>query len=806
MLEKIIDHILAYRRMHILWMALVTLFFAACATGLTLGGKVIFKGIKVDNSMEVWFADESTAWQGYKAFQAQFGNDEFVVIAFEREDIFTREALQKIDDLTRELEKNPNVSEVISLTNIEKIRGDEGMISFSALIPRVPSDPAELKALKTSVLKNPLYRGNVISSDGRTAGIIVRVQEQPDGVNYHRELTDQLYALFKKQSEGGEYEFHVSGSVISIGENDRSTTNDAVFLYLLSFVFMILALYLIHRRAIYVIISLAVVTMANIWIHGLIVLVGSTYNALTSILASLVMVIGIADSVHFITSYKNHLKKAPNAPEAARRAFGQVAIPCIFTSLTTAAAFLCLLITNLKVIRQFGLYAAIAMLLALVTNLVLVPAWLSYLKKETSKAARQKQYNPILQWVMHRAAGINQKYIKVNILLAFIVFMISFTGIVRIETNANDLKNYRASHPFRVATEFIEEKLTGLLGLDIVLTGPPDTFKDPEVLKKVEALEQFVASLPSAQKTFSMVDYLKEMHKVIQYGSDSFYRIPETQNQVAQLLFLGEDSSELGDYVDISDYSMARVNGRLSWLDNNELKTVNDRVNQKAKALFAPLGIQAEISGIVPIYLNWCDYVVESQVKGFSLSLLAIFLMFAMLVRSFKLSLIAMIPNVIPIFLTLGIMGWAHIYLDKTTVIFSSLAIGLAVDNTIHFVARLRSLFARYGNYEAAIMETFYTVGVPITITSVVLFCGFIIFLFHSFIPSVYFGVLMAITMGAALIGTLFVLPALVKVLKPLGPEKQRAKGYDYGTEKFSGEPQISLETGQEVCQEDSIL
>ncbi len=771
MLEKLIDHILSRKGMHILWMIVVTTFFAVVTVGLTLDGKVIFQGLKVDNSMEVWFADKSAQWKKYKKFQQQFGNDEFIVIALESDDIFTKEVLQKIDDLTRRLEKIKYVSQVTSLTNVEHIKGDDGMLSFSTLVPQIPSDPSELLALKAIVLKNALYRGNVISSDGRTTGIIIRVQEQSKGINLQRELTDKIYALLNKESEGGLYQFYVSGSVINTGENDRNTSTDSIVLYTLSFAFMILILYLIHRRAIYVIISLTVVTIANIWIHGIIVLAGSTYNALMSILTSLVMVIGIADSVHIIASYKSHLLKLQNSQEAARRAFCQMAVPCIFTSITTAGAFSCLLITNLKVLRLFGLYASIAMILALLTNLFLVPIWLSYLKVDASNMARQKQSNPILKWLMQRTAGINQKYVKINIALAFTIFFVSFTGIVKIETNSNDLLNYREAHPFRVATEFIEDKLTGLLTLDIVITGQADSFKDPKVLKKVEALEKYTGSLTAVQKTFSIVDYLKEMHKMIQDGSENFYQIPDTKNQVAQLLFLGEDSRELSDYVDTSDYSVARINGRMSWLDNNELKSVNDQINQKARALFAPLGIQAEVSGIIPIYLNWCDYLVESQIKGFSLSLLAIFLMFAVLVRSFKLSLIAMIPNVIPVFLTLGVMGWAQIYLDKSTVIYSSLAIGLAVDNTIHFISRLQYLFAKYGKYEVAITETLNSVGVPITITSVVLFCGFIIFLVHSFMPSVYFGILMAITMVAALIATLFVLPALIKVLKPLGPE-----------------------------------
>lgn len=265
---------------------------------------------------------------------------------------------------------------------------------------------------------------------------------------------------------------------------------------------------------------------------------------------------------------------------------------------------------------------------------------------------------------------------------------------------------------------------------------------------------------------------LLEMNKILQDNNPSYYKIPEEKSMIEDLLFLSEGSEELSLYVDTMDYSTARIHGRLNYVDSNTLKAITTKIEAKIEELYHSGPVKAEVSGLIPIYINMIDYLIDSQVKGFSIALLSILIMLALLVRSLKLALLAMIPNIIPVFLTFGIMGWIGINLDLGTVLIASVAIGLAVDDTIHFLARFRYLFDKYRNYERAIDETIKTVGAPITITSVVLFFGFGVAVVSTFKPIVYFGLLSAITMISALIGDLFVLPALIKVFKPFGAEE----------------------------------
>jgi len=407
-----------------------------------------------------------------------------------------------------------------------------------------------------------------------------------------------------------------------------------------------------------------------------------------------------------------------------------------------------------------------------------VSIWLSFLRAAPEKRHRKKRAGWI-ERTLEKVAGLSGKGVKGSIAAAVLVFLVSLTGIFRIEINTNEIQYFRQNHPIRVATEFIERNLTGTIPLEIMLTGKADAFKKPDTLRRVDELERYMGSLDFLQKTFSPVHFLKEINQVVHDGDPAFHRIPESSNLTAQLLLLaeGSGSEEIENYLDLTDFSRARVQGRLNYLGTNEMMEINRKVEQKTEELFGPVDIRAEITGGIPLYLNMVDYLLDSQIRGFSLALITIFVMLSLLVRSLKLGLLAMVPNCIPIFLTFGIMGWAGIYLDLGTVLIASIAIGLAVDDTIHFIARFRLLFQQHGTYDTALRETIRTIGSPITMTSIVLFFGFGIMMVSTFKPIVYFGLLAAITMLSALVADLFILPALIKLFKPFGPEEQEMTG-----------------------------
>ena len=769
MLDRIIVHIQAHQRSYLITLLAITIFLGLCASGISVGGRQIMPGLRVDNSMEVWFRQDDPDWLKYRRFQKHFEGDEFVVIAFEEENIFEPRVLRKIKDLTEKLGELPHVSKVTSLTNVDDFRGGDGVLTISELVEQVPDDPVELERLRDRALRQPLYTGNVISSDGRTTGILVEVEPAPKGNNYQRKLTDLIYDLCERESEKGSYRFQIAGTTILLGLEDKASTDDAVLEFFLALALLIGVLYLTHHRWMLVIIPLTVVTITNIWIHGIIALCGSTYNMVFGVLPAMVMVLGIADAIHYMNEYRLQRDRGADGLSAVRRTFCLVFVPCLFTSVTNSVGFGSMAVSHLRPVSEFGIYAGLAMLLAFVVNMVLISIWLGRLKRIPADI-RPLRVRELLARLVEKTTTLTRRHVRVNIFIAFLVFLVSFTGIRKIEINTHEIKYFRKSHPIRVATEFIERTLTGTIPLEIMLSGPPDAFKEPATLSRIETMQSFLATLPQFQKTFSLVDYLKEINRVVHDEDPAHYRIPETREAVAQLLLLAEENIE--DYADVNDYSVARIHSRFNYVDTRQARRIQEDVNRKLSEIFASSGIEVEVTGSIPMYLNAERYILDSQIRGFSSALLVIFLIISILVRSLKLGLIAMVPNVIPIALTFGLMGWTHIYLDMGTVLIASIAIGLAVDDTIHLLSRFRISFQRRRNYEEALDETFQEVGVPVVITSVVLFFGFAILVVSTFMPVVYFGITAAITMLSAMIAELFVTPALIKLFKPFGPEE----------------------------------
>ena len=772
---KIADNIQRHPVLYSIGVFLLTAIGVFLLFGLTIGDRQYLPGLKIDNSFEVWFRTDDPGKVTYDQLKEYFGGDEFVVVAFQVDDVFVPTVLEKIKKLTNRFSALPDVSEVTSLTNIDDFRSENDTLIIEELFKDIPATQQEMEVKKRRILANPLFTGNIISEDGRTTALIIEASTEPEEENYQRKLSDRIYRICEEEREDGRYDFKVAGSTILVGEEDKASTDDTVVEYSLCFGFVIILLYLSFRRIIFVVAPLGIIVIANIWTHAMLPVFGASYNMVLSIIATLVLVIGIADAIHLVSEYVYQAGQGKNARNAARNAFIIVAVPCFFTSLTTAAGFMSMMVSQLIPVKDFGFFSGIAMLATLVANMVVMMLVLTFIRTKSpaqrvSGLPDKPHPSGIMQKVMDRVARINRRYVTVNIVLAFLVILVSLTGIYRIKVNTNEIEYFPEDHRLPSSIRFIDDHLTGTMSLEVILTGEPDIFLEPEQLRRIDRLQKAIDEYPEVVKTFSVNDYLKEIYKVMYDNDKAYYRIPETVPMVAQFALISDDS--LNDYLYITTYEAARIHGRFLNLDSTRMTEISKDIQKKIDTIFKGDEVRAELTGTMKLYVNAVTYIIQSQIRGFSLALVVIFVLMSLLVRSVKLGLIAMIPNIIPIFLTFGIMGWAGINLDFGTVIVASVAIGLAVDDTIHFISRFKSFYRKVGKYDDAIDLTIRHVGPPIAITSIVLFFGFIVLIVSTFKPIVFFGILAAITMVSAMVADLFVLPALIKVFKPFGKEK----------------------------------
>ena len=767
-LIKISQHILKHWIIYTGLVLLVTIAALVSIAGVTINDRQYLPGLKINNAFQDWFRKDDPGRVVYKEFQDLFGSDDSVVVAIDHGVVFTQATIDTIEILTRELEQLEGVEKVTSLYNIDEIRSEDDTVIVGSMFDQQPT--SDLQAIQRRALANKLYRGNVVDSKGTVSAIWIRSMVDPGRANHQRKLTDDVYGVLQRNLADGQ-DYYVAGTAAVIAAEDKASTEEALLTYLLLSIILILVLYVCFKNLILVFAPLTVVSLAVIWVFGLYPLLGAEFNLLSSVVASMVLMIGVANAIHYVTRYQAQYRLNHDAQKASIQAFASVAKACFFAIVTTAVGFFSMGISKFLPISEFGFYSGIALLLAFVLLMLMLPIATAKLNAHSAIKSTEEKPTVALEALFIKIARFNRKHPFAVLLTALVALAISVMGMAKIEINTNFTEFFLEDHHYRQSVGFIDQNLEGSLGMEILLEGEPGSLKSPQLLTKIEALQSKLESYKEVTKTLSPVDYLKELNKALNENDQRYFVVPNSEQEVVQFAFLGEEV--LTDFLDTLNYSYGRIHVRLLDLDSSEVLRVSNLIKSDIDELLGDSPITVSVTGIMELYSKSADYIVESQVYGLALALILVFGLVAFFVRSVPLALLVMLPNITPIILTFGLMGWFGIRLDFGTVVVASVALGLAVDDTIHFISGFRDYFDQYEDYDIAIEKTLLKVGPPMLITTLVLFCGFSVVMISSYLPLIYFGILAALTVSSALVADMFVLPCLLKLVKPLKPKNK---------------------------------
>lgn len=367
----------------------------------------------------------------------------------------------------------------------------------------------------------------------------------------------------------------------------------------------------------------------------------------------------------------------------------------------------------------------------------------------------------LLDNILEFFAAFSMKHGLSIIIISVLLVLASIVGIFRLKIETNLLEFFKKKSDVYQSTKFVEKNLSGVTFADISLESElTDAFKDPTILRQIESLHDHLKTYDQVDKVTSINDYLKEMHKSFHNEDNAYYRLPESRELVAQYLLLF-DSDDLEDFID-SDYRWARVSVRITEHSSEKLKELIDNIKSYA---IKNLGknLKVKMTGTAVLKSNLIDRILKSQIQSLGMAMIIIFTLIFLVFRSIKMGMISIAPNLLPIVINFGIMGWTGIPLNTATSMISAIAIGIVVDDTIHFLA----FYNQNGDHIHSISRTIFAKGRAIITTSVVLFVGFGILLFSNFVPTIYFGILVASIMVIAILGDLILLPALLSYLKP---------------------------------------
>lgn len=800
-------HALSLRVVARPWLAIAIMF------GLTAAVMPAYRYMTMDFSTEAFLPTHDQVKIDYNNFRDQFGQASFGLVTIETpDDVFTLENLQRLKALQEDIEAEvPHIDEINSLVSVKHTIGSDSGLEVRDLEEFWPKTDAEMPAFKQMVLSNPNYVGNMVSANGRITSLVVKLDNyaggdattddmdallsgfdetaQADGEQSRQRrfmtpdeegaFTQALIAVAEKHETEG-FRIWLNGlpvinyqMAMDMGESMMRDT--ALGLLVLA----ILLFCLFHRTS-GVWMPLLVVFLSLITTIALMPLMGFPLMGSAQILPVFLLAVGIADSMHILAVFYRRYDEGAEKRDAIVYAMTTTALAVLMTSVTTAAGLCSFLIADLKPIQSLGLFGAIGTMLALVYTIVLIPALLMALPVRR-RAVTAEEGGRITRAILHgvdRFVYVLSDFAMRRAKLVFAVMVLllvwSFIGISKIYFKHDPVRWYPADHPTRVGSELIDRELSGTMTLEVVFdSGRENGLYDPRFMQLLERTEQTLlndhaADQQQVKQTVSILGVVKENHKILNEGRDEFYRIPDTREEIAQelLLFENSGSDDLEEFTD-SHFRIARVSAILPYQDMVGMQDYSEWLQKALNQHIADSGLDGvtvHLTGLVMIFAKTLWAMLWGTISSYFQSFILVGALMFLMMGNLRSGMLAFGPNMLPVLFTLGMMGWFGIPMDILTSMIGCIIIGIAVDDTIHFMHHFRNHSTQGHSAEASVRKSLDIAGRAIVFTSVVLVGCFMVHLTDTFVTAQNFGTLLSFAITAALLSNLIIVPALLKL------------------------------------------
>lgn len=800
----------------------VLLLVAMAALGVSQARNVVR-----DGSIEGFFHAGSAEIAAYDDFRRQFGQDGQIVIGVTSDRLFTADNLRKLADLHHMLAQEvPFVEDITSLYNTRSVMGGEQLFVVNDLLAHFlkssDNSPQAVAALQDKVMSHPLYRDLVISADGRTTLITLRPQRfkprvsealasrqqdlfaQFDPTHADAGVDSTAHAQFLSQAEQTQmtaavagvvaqfetpdFVIHVAGSPVASSEIVRILSADMPKFTLFCLIGVVLVAAVFTRRVSVAVALVLTVAVSAISTIGLMAATGTAIKPPTQVLPSIVIVASACAVLHLVSALVLARRRVGPAtdlmPEWACKdralsdAMRHAAVPIGFTTLTTAVGLLSFAGSDLAPVADLGRFGATAVLIVLLVVMIVVPVLFRLFRFRPAAAAAGD--GPVLR-LAHRIAQASARHWRATLQVTALVAVIGALGMQGLRFHHNSLEWLPADNPVRLDTEAVDAVMRGSINLEAVIdTGVQRGIQQQALL---EALDQLAADIPELAtqsgvlvgKVFGVTDLLKEVNQGLSPAADAgAYELP-TGDMIARefLLFENSASNDLPDFVD-SAYSKTRLTIRVPWLEAGAYARFIDGLRDEMSSRLEPVGATGlTLTGNMALLATTSINVIRSMGESYAISVVAISLLMVLLMGGLRLGLATMLPNLLPVIVTLGVMGYAGVPLDSFTMLIGCIALGIIVDDTIHLFHQIRQAEARglpaAGTIEYAVGHSF----MPILATTLAVMAGFAAYGMSSMSNVVAFGLLTALASLLGLIADIVVSPAIYAALEARRQRRQ---------------------------------
>lgn len=720
--------------------------------------------LDVDMSMDGLLPDDDEGRKFYDYVRRAFGSSEAMVVAFSSDDIFTHDSLERIARITSEIGKLDGVHHVVAITNAANVRGDEDGIDIRTFVKEIPTDPAELAELRRQALANPIYAGNLISADGRTAAIVVQFLDLSDREFIAKGLNTSVHRI--AHEEAGDADVWITGGPHIRIAQAKYLEKNLVRISPMILIALAIVLAISFRTVRGVVLPLLSVSAAVLWTLGIMAWMGRPLTLVTFFVPVMLLILGVAYSVHVVSEYYDMLREDANASsrDAVERTLSIVWLAVVLAGLTTVAGFLSNAVSPMAALVEFGWTMVIGVMATLISSLTLTPALLAALGRPRRLASSEKvSEHGRFSRMIGRLAAFDLRNRRAIFVFWGVISIASCVVATRLVVGSEGIRSLPASSEERLDFEAVNTHLDGANGFQIVVEARDKaTFKQPENLRALESLQAWLESQPEIGGTRGLVDFVKLLNRAFHADDPAELVVPQNERLTGQLLFLGA-SDELEGFID-ARYQLTNIHVRTTIIGSAQVSELVDRIEEQLAQL--PANLSGRVTGTQILMAGVIDQLIVGQLQSILTSLLLIYALLSVLFLSWTRGIYALVPNVIPVAVYFGALGVTGIPLNLTTSIIAPMALGVAIDDTIHYFLRFSAEAKRLANEELGTVAVLHSVGKPAIFSTVSLVGGFLVLCFSDLASYQQVGGLGGFTLGFGLLVEVTLTPALCSGLR----------------------------------------
>ena len=712
--------------------------------------------LSLDYNFENFFPENDEETVFFKEHRERFASDnDFLLVAVKNNDgVFRKDFLLELENLLADLDTVTHVDTVLSLTRMNKLFvNDFGKWK----VPYINYD--NLDSLQNDsiwISKTPDVYGSLISKDCKTLSIFVKHQDylSKEGCAAISESVNNIKSLYDFD------EMHIAGRSVGQIYYVALMQSELKFFMVTSLVLLLVFLILAFRSWWGILLPVTVVVASVIWILGIMAMLQKPLNLVLTVLPTIIFIVGMSDVIHIVSKYLEELRKGKPKFEALKITIKEVGMATLLTSVTTAVGFLTLYFSRVVPIKDFGVYVAMGVMITFVLSFLVLPSMFALIptpsrsKKKSEATFWTKVLRRSFLWTIHNQVKV--------VSISGIILIGSFVGLSALEVNNFLLEDLKENDPLNKSFMFFDEHFSGARPMELSIECKEGSILTPSNLRELDSLERLLVSIYPNESFGSVLTVIKSLNRVLNGGSNLQYKLPEADKELRKITsrLKKQIPQELLKQYLTADEKYARFSSTVPDLGGNQYRALNNSFAEKREGQFPQFNIHH--TGTAHLIDKNNQYLSTSMVLSLLIAFAVIAGIVGFLFRSLKMVLISLIPNVFPLVMIAGIMGVADIDIKVSTAILFTIAFGIAVDDTIHFISKLKLEINKGASLVFALRRTYMSTGRALVLTTAILSAGFLTLIFSNFLGTLYLGLLVSLTLFFALVADLFLLPILI--------------------------------------------